>query len=114
MTIEPTRLREEIIRACEDAGINPRSVVIFIVDAERPAGASPIAYLQPAGYVMPETARLFRAVGSERVHVHHLAAHRFAIWRELPGVPETALAPMLRHELEHARAVASTVARAPA
>ncbi len=30
-------------------------------------------------------------------------AHRLAIWNELPGIPEVAIGPMLRHELEHAR-----------
>ena len=62
-----------------------------------------MAYLQPAGFVWPDTVLVFRAVGAERAQRFHLAAHRLAVWRELPGIPEAALGPMLRHELEHAR-----------
>ena len=62
-----------------------------------------MAYLQPAGFVWPDTVAVFRAVGGERVQRHHLRAHRLAVWGELPGIPEPALGPILRHELEHAR-----------
>jgi hypothetical protein len=103
VTVDPDRLRTQLERACADAGLDPRAWVVWIVDAVRPAGTTPIAYLQPAGEVRPNTVLVFRAVGSERVHPYRLTAHRLAIWRELPGLPEAALGPMLRHELEHAR-----------
>ncbi len=103
MTVDPDRLRIELERACADAGLDPRAWIVWIVDAVRLAGTTPIAYLQPAGVVRPDTVLVFRAVGSERVNPYHLTAHRLAIWRELPGLPDAALGPMLRHELEHAR-----------
>lgn len=103
MTVDPDRLRTELERACEDAGLDPRAWIVWIVDAVRPAGTTPIAYLQPAGEVRSNTVLVFRAVGSERVDPYRLTTHRLAIWRELPGLPDAALGPMLRHELEHAR-----------
>ena len=103
MTVDPDRLRTELESACADAGLDPRAWVVWIVDATRPAGTTPIAYLQPAGGVRPATVVVFRAVGSERVDPYRLTAHRLAIWRELPGLPDAALGPMVRHELEHAR-----------
>jgi hypothetical protein len=101
--IEANRLRSELARACEDAGLDPRACVVWIVDAVRPAGTTPIAYLQPAGEVRASTVLVFRAVGEEHARPFRLTAHRLALWRELPGYPEVALGPMLRHELEHAR-----------
>ncbi len=103
MIVDPDRLRIQLERACADAGLDPGAWIVWIVDAVRPAGTTPIAYLQPAGEVRPNTVLVFRAVGSERVDPYRLTAHRLAIWRELPGLPEAALGPMLRHELEHAR-----------
>ena len=103
MRVEPDRLRDELTTAAADARIDPGSLVVWIVDEPRPAGTTPLAYLQPAGFVEPETVRVFRAVGAQRAVVHRLSAHRLAIWRDLPGIPEWALGPMLRHELEHAR-----------
>jgi len=97
------RLPAELADCCADAALEPSSLVVFVVDARRPPGTTPIAYLQPAGVVAPDTVLVFRAAGAERVGAHHLAAHRLALWRELPGIPEQALGPMIRHELEHAR-----------
>jgi hypothetical protein len=98
-------LRLELTRACADAGLDARSVVVFVVDTSWPAGTTPVAYLHPAGFVWPDTVAVFRAVGSERAElaVRRGPAHRLAIWRELPGLPAAALGPMLRHELAHAR-----------
>ena len=103
MTVDPERLRTQLERACEDAGLDPHAWVVWIVKAVRPAGTTPVAYLQPAGEVRSDTVLVFRAVGAERVRSYDLIAHRLAIWRELPGLPNAALGPMLRHELEHAR-----------
>ena len=103
VTVDPDRLSTEFARACEDAGLDPRAWVVWIVDALRPPGTTPVAYLQPAGDVRPDTVLVFRAVGAERVDPYRLTAHRLAIWRVLPGMPDAALGPMLRHELEHAR-----------
>jgi hypothetical protein len=89
--------------ACADAGVDPRTVVVWIVAAVRPPGTTPLAYLQPAGSVRADTVRVFQAVGEERASHHRLRAHRLAVWGALPGIPEAALGPMLRHELEHAR-----------
>jgi hypothetical protein len=92
-----------LVDCCADARLDPASVAVFVVDAGRPRGATPVAYLQPAGYVRPDTVLVFRAAGAEHVDRYRLRAHRLAIWRELPGIPAAALGPMLRHELEHAR-----------
>jgi len=95
---------EHELRACsEDAHIDPASVVVFVVDAVRPPGTTPLAYLQPAAMVRSDTVVVIRLVGSARLDPFGLRAHRFGIWRALPGIPEVALGPMLRHELEHAR-----------
>jgi hypothetical protein len=96
-------LERELLDAAGDAGIAPASLVVFVVEARRPPGTTPIAYLQPAGVLRPDTVLVFRAAGAGRVAAHRLRAHRLALWHELPGVPAAALAPMLRHELEHAR-----------
>jgi len=103
VTVEPDHLVAELAAAAADAGVDPGSLVAFVVDAVRPPGATPIAYLQPAGRVRAGTVAVFRAVGASRAAGHEGVAHRLALWRELPGLPRAALAPMLRHELEHAR-----------
>jgi hypothetical protein len=90
------------MRTCRDAGIDAEACAVWIVDATRPDGSTPIAYLQPAGAVRHDTVQVFRAVGAERAGAFAGAAHRFAVWRHLPGLPESALGPMLRHELAHA------------
>jgi hypothetical protein len=97
------RLRTELVAACGDAGVDPRSVVVYVVPGRRPEGTTPLAYLNPAGVVRPDTVAVFRAVGAERAGLDAGRAHRLAVWRELPGFPAAALGPMLRHELEHAR-----------
>jgi hypothetical protein len=97
-------LLDHELRACsQDAGIDPASLVVFVVDAVRPPGTTPLAYLQPAASVRDDTVLVFRAVGRARVDPFRLGAHRLGIWGALPGVPDAALGPMLRHELEHAR-----------
>ncbi len=101
--LDPERLREKLVAACDDAGIAPASVVAYVVVAPRPTGTTPLAYLHPAGLVRSETVAVFRAVGAERVARTQFTAHRLALWGELPGIPDCALGPMLRHELEHAR-----------
>jgi hypothetical protein len=95
------RLREELVASAEDAGIDPATLAVWVVAVPRPPGTTPLAYLQPEGEVRANTVRVFRAVGSERAAAHR--AHRLALWGELPDLPGTALGPMLRHELEHAR-----------
>jgi hypothetical protein len=76
---------------------------VFVVDAVRPPGTTPLAYLQPAASLRDDTVLVFRVVGPARVDPFRLRAHRLGIWRALPEVPDAALGPMLRHELEHAR-----------
>jgi hypothetical protein len=90
------------MRVCRDAAIEPETCVAWIVDASRPEGATPTAYLHPAGRVRPDTVQVFRAVGAERARAFEGSAHRLAVWRHLPGLPESAVGPMLRHELAHA------------
>ena len=102
MTVDPFDLRTVLMRACRDAGVDADTCVVWIVDAARPDGSTPLAYLQPDGRVESDTVRVFRAVGAERARVFEGAAHRLAVWRRLPGLPATALGPMLRHELAHA------------
>lgn len=101
MVVEAPDLRRMLVRACDDAGLDRGTVAAWIVDAVRPPGATPIAYLHPAGVVRPGTVRIFRAVGAERA-VAHRGRHRIAVWRSLPRVPAAALGPMVRHELAHA------------
>ncbi|MEI8106048.1 MAG: hypothetical protein WCH31_09460 [Actinomycetes bacterium] len=103
MIVDEGRLAAQLPAACSDAGLDPRTLVVFLVHATRPDGTTPLAYLHPEGFVTPETVAVFRFVGAERVARHRLTAHRLAIWAEIPGVPEVALGPMLRHELEHGR-----------
>lgn len=102
MIVEPDRLRTELVRACEDASLDPTLFAAWIVDSARPARATPLAYLHPAGSVRDDTVLVFRAVGEQRVSSLLGVAHRLALWRELPGLPDVALGAMLRHELEHA------------
>jgi hypothetical protein len=97
------RLRLELAAACEDAAIDAATLVVWVIAGARPPGTTPLAYLQPAGEVRADTVRVFRAVGSERAGAQRESAHRLALWGVLPGLPDAALGPMLRHELEHAR-----------
>ena len=97
------RLRQELEAACADAGIAVASLVVWVVDAPWAAGTTPLAYLHPEGVVRPGTVRVFRAVGAGRADAFRERAHRLALWRRLPGLPDMALGPMIRHELEHAR-----------
>ena len=100
--LDLARLRDELHAACADAAIDPSALVVWVVDAVRPNGTTPLAYLQPAGEVRDDTVAVFRAVGAARAREFEGAAHRLALWGSLPGIPEAALGPMLRHELEHA------------
>jgi hypothetical protein len=100
--VEPFDLRTVVRRACRDAAIDPDTVVVWIVDASRPPGSTPIAYLHPAGKVRDDTVLVFRSIGAERARASEGLAHRVAVWRQLPDLPATALGPMLRHELAHA------------
>ncbi len=101
--LDLNRLRTELEAACANAGVAPGSVVAYLVSAVRPEGTTPLAYLHPQGRVWPDTVAVFRAVGAQRVGLHEGSAHRLALWGEQPGIPDCALGPMLRHELEHAR-----------
>ena len=103
MIVDPFDLRALLGHVCRQAGLDPATFVVWIVAATRPAGSTPIAYLQPRGAVRDDTVQVFRAVGAGRAAAFEGSAHRIAVWRELPGLPETALGPMLRHELAHAR-----------
>jgi len=101
--LDHARLRSELDAACADAGVDPASVIVFVVPLRRPEGTTPLAYLNPAGSVRPDTVVVFRAVGAARAAAYAGTAHRLAVWKELPEFPAAALGPMLRHELEHAR-----------
>jgi hypothetical protein len=101
--VEPSDLRTELLRASRHAALDPATFVVWIVDATGPPGATPLAYLHPGGEVRDDTVLVFRAVGAERAGAFAHGAHRIAVWRRLPRLPETALGPMLRHELAHAR-----------
>jgi hypothetical protein len=96
-------LRKDLVAACGDAGVDPGSVVVFVVPFRQPEGTTPLAYLNPSGQVRPDTVAVFRAVGAARAEFRRATAHRLAVWQELPEFPAAALGPMLRHELEHAR-----------
>lgn len=102
MIVDPLELRDVLSPACHDAGIEPGRVVAWVVDDVRPPGATPIAYLYPAGQVREDTVLVFRAVGPERAGRFAGSAHRIAVWRELPELPMAALGALVRHELAHA------------
>ena len=102
MIVDLLELQDVLSAACEDAGIEPGGVVVWVVDTARPPGSTPIAYLHPGGDVRDDTVQVFRAVGRARVRRFAGSAHRIALWRELPELPRAALGPMLRHELAHA------------
>jgi len=101
--VDATQVRTELTRACAHAGLDPATFVVWIVEAERPAGSTPLAYLQPFGDLRDDTVLVFRAVGAERAGAYARTSHRIAVWCSLPGIPDAALGPMLRHELAHAR-----------
>lgn len=101
MIVEPSDLLAALASACDDAGLDPATVAAWIVDASRPPGATPLAYLHPDGAVRADTVRVFRAVGAQRT-AEHAGRHRLAVWRRLPCLPAVALEPMVRHELAHA------------
>jgi hypothetical protein len=103
VVLDLDHLRSQLDAACADAGVDSRSVVVFVVPSRQPEGTTPLAYLNPGGEVRPDTVAVFRGVGAARAARHARTAHRLAVWRELPGFPAAALGPMLRHELEHAR-----------
>jgi hypothetical protein len=103
VTVEPSNLRAALAHACRHAALDPATFAVWIVDATRPAGSTPLAYLHPAGAVQDDTVLVFRTVGAERVRAFARTAHRIAVWRRVPGIPDAALGPMLRHELAHAR-----------
>ena len=103
MIVDRSQLRTELRCACGHAGLDPATFVVWIVEAPRPPGSTPLAYLRPAGEVRDDTVLVFRAVGAERAGAYARTSHRIAVWRSLPGIPDAALGPMLRHELAHAR-----------
>jgi hypothetical protein len=102
VVVDPTHLRAVLVRACAHASLDAADVVAWIVDAPQPTGATPIAYLHPRGVVRDDTVRIFRAVGAARASAYEGTAHRLALWRRLPALPEAALGPIVRHELAHA------------
>jgi len=102
MIVDALTLRATLPQVCRDADLDPDTLVVWVVDARRPAGATPIAYLQPHGVVQRDTVQVFRAVGSERAAAFAGTAHRLAVWRDVTGLPDSALGPMVRHELAHA------------
>lgn len=99
--VDPFDLRPVLMLACRDAGIEAGTCVVWIVDARRPEGSTPIAYLHPGGSVRDDMVQVFRAVGAGHADAFK-GSHRLAVWRELPDLPEPALGLMLRHELAHA------------
>jgi hypothetical protein len=101
--VDEDRVRTALVPACADAGLDPAAFIVWIVNGRCPSGATPVAYLHPAASVRDDTVLVFRTVGEERAASYRGRAHRLALWNELPGFPEVALGPMLRHELEHAR-----------
>src|SRR5262249_54536691 len=48
-------LDEELAAACIDAGIDPATLVAWVVARPRPPGTTPLAYLQPDGEVRADT-----------------------------------------------------------
>jgi hypothetical protein len=100
--VEEQHVLDTLAVTCPHANVAAADVVVFVVDAERPAGATPSAYLHPASYVSEETARVFRAVGSVRADAYHLVSHRIGLWKRYAEASADVLGPLLRHELEHA------------
>jgi len=103
MRIGRKHLRTAWDRAREDAGLDRRDCVIFLVKARMPAGAAEAGYYRPGrpdwshDQLIPS---ILRSISPEMLERYE-DRHRVAIWSEIPGAPFALLEPLLRHELEH-------------
>jgi hypothetical protein len=104
MRIARRLLRGAWDRAREDAGLDRRDCVVFLVKERMPAGRAEAGYYRPGGpdvpheWLLPSILRRVPPGTLERYENRH----RVAVWSEIPGAPYALLGPLLRHELEHA------------
>src|SRR3954447_27028139 len=97
-------LRRAWDRARENAGLDARGCVVYLVKARMPQGAAEAGYYRPGGPDGPHDQLMqsvLRRVPPEMLEQYEYR-HRVAIWSEIPGAPYALLDPLLRHELEHA------------
>jgi hypothetical protein len=90
--------------ARDDAQLDYRDCVVFLVKAPMPHGKAEAGYYRPGGPDVPHDWLLpsvLRRVPPETLERYE-NRHRVAIWSEIPGAPYALLGPLLRHELEHA------------
>jgi hypothetical protein len=90
--------------ARQDAGLDRRDCVAFLIKARMPHGRAEASYYRPGPpdmpheWLIPSILRLVPPVVLER----YANRHRVAIWSEIPRAPSALLDPLIRHELEHA------------
>jgi hypothetical protein len=104
MRIGHKELRNAWDRARDDAGLDRRDCVVFLVKARMPHGRAEAGYYRPGGPDMPHdwlSPSVIRHVPPETL-ARYEHRHRVATWSEIPGAPYALLDPLLRHELEHA------------
>jgi hypothetical protein len=104
MRIGRKELRNAWDRARDDAGLDRRDCVIFLVKARMPRGRAEAGYYRPGGPDGPHdwlSPSVIRHVPPETLERYE-HRHRVAIWSEIPGAPYALVDPLLRHELEHA------------
>jgi hypothetical protein len=104
MRIGRKALRHTWDRARDDAGLDRRDCVIFLVKARMPHGRAEAGYYRPGGPDVPHDwllPSILRRVPPETLERYE-NRHRVAIWSQIPSAPYALLGPLLRHELEHA------------
>jgi hypothetical protein len=99
MTVED--LRREWERALDDAPVDARTCVLFIVQDQQPADRSEAAYLQPNHLLNHQSPLVLQRVGPGLIG-DYSAQHKVAVWQHLQHDEEAlAAALFLRHELQH-------------
>jgi hypothetical protein len=104
MRVGKKALRRAWDRAREDAGLDRRDCVVFLVKARMPRGAAEAGYYRPGGPDAPHDQlipSILRRVPPDILERYE-NRHRVAIWAAVPRAPFGLLEPLLRHELEHA------------
>jgi hypothetical protein len=96
-----TELREEWQAAVGDAGVDPQTLVLFIVPQPQPDGGAEAAYLAPSHLLRGDSQLVLHRVGNEPIGRYH-AQHKIAAWQHPRHEDERlAAALVLRHELHH-------------
>jgi hypothetical protein len=79
-------------------------VTAILLKERSPLGASAAGYLPPGPLDRPHDALdllILRRIPQDVLHANQ-SQHRIVVWATVPRLPFAMLAPLLRHELEHA------------